>query len=165
MRLLFAIVLISAVPAAAAGLMPPARLQALVEQFAGRPARVDPRLILPDCTAPALAWGAGGSVVVHCAAPEWRVFVPVAADPAATPASAAVAEAPPATPAIRRGDHVTVEAGGDGFVIGLDTIAEADARDGRVQLRSADGSRRVQGVIDGDGRVWIHGLSGMVNRR
>lgn len=145
-------------------LVAPAALRAGVEAFAGVPARVDPRLLLPMCPAPEFGWAVPGrSVVVHCAAPEWRVFVPVAGG--AMAAAAPVAAASAATPAIRRGDRVVVEAGGPGFVIGLEAVAEADARDGRVSLRAAGGGRRLSGVVGADGRVRIHGLSAMVNRR
>lgn len=131
---------------ASMALMAPAALQARVEAFAGRPAIVDPRLILPDCTAPAIAW-AGASVAVTCTAPAWRVFVPVAAAPTMA--------APTMAPPIRRGDRVVVEIGGPGFVVGLETVADGDARDGRVALRA--GGRRLTGVIGADGRVRIHG--------
>nr|WP_310525284.1 hypothetical protein [Polymorphobacter sp.] len=138
-----------------ASLMAPARLQALVEGFAGRPALVDPRLLLPSCAAPELAW-AGSSVMVRCAVPDWQVFVPVVGS------VAAVADT---GPVIRRGDRVVVEAGGDGFVIGMETVAEADSRDGRVALRVAGGGRRLTGIVGGDGRVRINGLNAMVNGR
>ena len=154
---IYAAVMVAAATPGEASLFSPAQLQALVEGFAGRPAIVDRRLLLPDCAAPELAW-AGGSVMVRCAAPDWRVFVPVAG--AVMPAAAV-----DAGPAIRRGDRVVVEAGGDGFVIGIETVAEADARDGRVNVRGVGGGRRLTGIIGGDGRVRINGLNAMVNGR
>lgn len=151
-----------ATPGEATGLMPPAQLQRIVEAFAGRPALVDPRLLLPDCAAPQPAWAPGSaSVVVHCLAPAWRVFVPVPG----TPGKAMPIAGAEAAPMVRRGDQVMVEAGGDGFVIGLETVAEADARGDRVALRAAGGGRRLTGIIGIDGRVRINGLSGMVSRR
>ncbi len=143
-----------------AAMMAPADLQARVEGFAGRPAMVDQRLLLPDCPAPTLSWASAQSVLVHCAAPEWRVFVPVSG-------GAAVAIAPQivAAPLIRRGDRVVVEMGGEGFTIGMETIADADSRDGRVTLRVIDGSRRLTGIIGADGRVRINGLNAMVSGR
>ena len=154
---------------AAAQMIEPARLQAAAEMFAGRPVVVDPRLLLPACRTPALAWGPGGrSVAISCAAPAWQVFVPLADGPAAAAAQAtAPAAAPPATarPAIRRGDRVTVEAEGPGFVIAMDAVAENDSRDGRVQLRSNGGARRLTGIIGEDGRVRLSGLRPMVNGR
>lgn len=154
---------------AAAGLMPPEVLQRRVEAFAGRGAIVDPRLLLPDCAEPVLAMGAGGrSVVVDCAAPAWRVFVPLAGGAGAAGAAGVAARpqlVPEATPVIRRGDRVVVEAGGPGFVIGLEAVADGDSSDGRVALRALGGGRRLSGVVGADGRVRIHGLSAMVNRR
>ena len=139
------------------GLTSPAALQAGVEAFAGRPALVDQRLLLPLCAEPAFAWSAGGrSVTVRCAAPEWQVFVPLAGAPS-------TAEA--ALPAVRRGDRVTLEVGGDGFVIGMDAVAEADSRDGRVALRAVNGGRRLTGTIGADGHIRLRGLSTMVNGR
>lgn len=137
-------------------LMAPAVLQARVEAFAGRPAIVDARLLLPDCAAPVLDWANDRSVAVRCAAPVWQVFVPVAGS--AAPVASAV-------PVIRRGDRVVVEAGGAGFVVGLEAIAEADSRDGRVSLRVPSSNRRLTGTVDADGRVHINGLNAMVSGR
>ena len=157
-------------------LMPPALLQAQVEAFAGKPARVDPRLLLPACERPAMAFAvAGRSVMVHCALPEWRVFVPVGdggAMVADTPLRQASAATRPETrpethevPAVRRGDRVMLEVGGDGFVIGIDTVADADARDGRVALRGVAGGRRLYGIVGDDGRVRLRNSSHVVNDR
>ncbi|KPF71752.1 hypothetical protein IP88_10560 [alpha proteobacterium AAP81b] len=131
--------------------MPPADLEALVTGFAGAPAVVDPRLILPACPAPTLAWATPGSVEVRCAAPAWRIFVPAGSARSPTPAPAPVT-ATPDRPAIRRGDRVVVEAGGAGFVVAMEATAAGDARDGRVALRTASG-RALTGHIGGDGRV------------
>ena len=115
----------AATPLAAVGLYPLSTLQAQVERFAGRPALIDSRLLLPDCAAPDLVWAVPGrSVRVHCTAPEWQVFVSVgnAAAPAPELVNAAVpaTEAPvPARPQIRRGDRVMVEADGERLVLGL----------------------------------------------
>lgn len=159
----------------ATDLMSPQALQAGVEAFAGKPALVDPRLLLPACARPAFAMASGGrSVMVRCVAPEWRVFVPVGeggavAAPAAerpVPALPVVIEpAPRATPSVRRGDQVTVEVGGDGFVIGMAATADADARDGRVAVRSNSGGRRFHAIIGDDGRIRLRGLNSMVNGR
>ncbi len=141
---------------AAPALMAPAVLQARVEAFAGRPALVDARLLLPDCPDPRFAWANDRSVAARCAAPVWQVFVPVVGGRAPVVVAA---------PVIRRGDRVVVEAGGDGFVVGLETVAEADSRDGRVALRAPGSNRRLTGTIDADGRVHINGLNGMVSGR
>lgn len=162
---------------ATSGLLAPAALQMQVEAFSGQTALVDPRLLLPACSRPDFAWASGGrSVMVHCAAPEWRVFIPVgeggAVAPlpvhAATPAPRPEAPGPRSetgTPAIRRGDRISLEVGGAGFVIAMDAVAESDSRDGRVALRPVAGGRRLYGVIDDDGHVRLRGLSTVVNGR
>lgn len=160
-------------PARGAQLFPIAELQARVEAFAGRPATVDPRLLLPDCARPEFSWvPTGRSVMVWCPSPDWRVYVPVAtASPSTAPwqnmvtALPQTPSGPPTPPLIRRGDRVVVEAGGAGFVVAVEAVAEGDARDGRVLLRSAAGGRRMTGIVAADGRVSINGLSGMVNGR
>ena len=155
----------------AATLLSPADLQAQVEAFAGKPAFVDPRLLLPACARPEMAFVvAGRSVLVRCAAPEWRVFVPVGQagrvdDLVSTHQAAFDAPASLPSPVVRRGDRVTLEVGGDGFVIGMETVADADARDGRVALRSVAGGRRLHGIVGDDGRVRLRNLSGVVNDR
>ena len=154
-------------------LMAPAVLQSQVEAFAGQVALVDLRLLLPACARPDFAWAPGGSsVMVRCAAPEWRVFVPVgergavaASVPPAMPMPAFTPRPETATPLVRRGDRVTVEVGGEGFVIGMEAIADADARDGRVALRPTSGGRRVMALVDADGRVRLRGASSVVNSR
>ncbi len=171
MRMLLPLILVAApvlaqsVPPPGAAMIAPARLQTAVEMFAGRSVVVDPRLLLPACRNPAMAWGpAGRSVAVSCAVPAWQVFVPLA-DGQPAPLLSPPA-APAATrPAIRRGDQVTLEAAGPGFVIGMTAIADADSRDGRVALRSGTGGRRLTGIIGDDGHVRLTGLSAMVNGR
>lgn len=143
----------------------PGRLQAAAEIFAGRPVVVDPRLLLPACRDPALAWGpAARSVAISCAVPAWQVFVPLAdgQPPAVVPVAGPAAGS---RPSIRRGDRVTVEAAGPGFVIGMAAVADADARDGRVLLRPDGGGKRLTGIIGDDGRVRLTGLTTMVNGR
>ncbi len=163
-----------AAPAGAAPMIAPARLQAAAEMFAGQAVVVDPRLLLPACRDPAIAWGPGGrSVAINCAAPVWQVFVPLAAGASSVTAGASPAAAPVPPPAavvaerprIRRGDRVTVETAGPGFVIGMAAVADADSRDGRVLLRPDGGSRRMTGIIGDDGRVRLGGLNPLVNGR
>jgi flagella basal body P-ring formation protein FlgA len=155
---------------ASTSLLAPAALQMQVEAFSGQTALVDPRLLLPACARPDFAWARGGrSVMVHCAAPEWRVFIPVGEGAVVAPLPVEVA-APaqrrePAGPAIRRGDRISLEVGGAGFVIAMDAVAEADSRDGRVALRPVAGGKRLYGVIDDDGHVRLRGLSTVVNGR
>jgi hypothetical protein len=153
---------------ASAGLLAPAVLQMQVEAFAGQPVLVDPRLLLPACERLDFAWASGGrSVMVHCTAPEWRVFIPVGEGSAAAATPIAVPANPVArtAPAIRRGDRISLEVGGAGFVIAMDAVAEADSREGRVALRPVAGGKRLYGVIDDDGHVRLRGLSTMVNGR
>lgn len=169
-RPFLALMVTAATPAGATGMIAPLALQAQVEAFAGQPALVDPRLLLPACRRPAMAFAAGGrSVVVDCPAPVWRVFIPVGSAVAAAPPAAApplqYGSDPSAPPAIRRGDRVTVEVDGAGFSVGMEAVAEADARDGRVSLRPLNGGRRLVGFIGDDGRVTIRGLNAMVNGR
>ena len=137
--------------AAGAAMIAPAVLQSQVEAFSGQAAVVDPRLLLPACARPGFGWAPGGrSVLVNCAVPAWRVFVPVG-EAAPLPPMTQRPEA--GAPAVRRGDRVTVEVGGAGFVIGMEAVAEGDARDGRVALRGANGGRRLTGIIGADGHV------------
>lgn len=149
------------------GLMAPAALQGQVEAFSGQAARVDPRLLLPACARPDFAWAPGGrSIMVRCAVPEWRVFVPVGEGAATATALPAFTPRPEAqAPAVRRGDRVTVEVGGAGFVIGMEAVAEADAQGGRVAVRAASGGRRLTGIIGADGRVRLRDSTNMVNGR
>ena len=145
--------------------MAPERLAALVEQFAGVPAMVDPRLILPDCADPATGWAVPGrSVAVVCGTPAWRIFIPVAGI-VPTPRPTASAATPVAQPAVRRGDRVMVEAGGAGFRVGVAAIADSDARDGRVTLRNLATGVRIAASVAADGRVAVAALTPMVNRR
>ena len=130
-------------------LMAPEVLTARVEAFAGARASVDPRLILPDCAAPQLDWAGPGSVSVHCAAPAWQVFVPVSA----APVPAAAVSASFGAPLVRRGDRVVVEMGGDGWLVAIEGVAEADARGDRVMVKTA--YKRLSCIIGADGRVRI----------
>ena len=129
-------------------LIAPEALAARVEAFAGARASVDPRLILPDCAAPQLDWAGPGSVSVRCAAPAWQVFVPVTAAP--SPAPVAV-PASFGTPLVRRGDNVVVEMGGEGWLVAIEGVAEADARGDRVMVKTA--TKRLSCIIGADGRL------------
>ncbi|WP_225205667.1 flagella basal body P-ring formation protein FlgA [Novosphingobium huizhouense] len=105
-------------PARAGGFTDPVEIDRAVAAFTGAPIGVpggaqlpvDRRLRLVQCTAPlALSWRNGGhdSVVVQC--PEaggWRIFVAVAQQQQAD-----------TTPAVARGDAVTIAATGDGFSV------------------------------------------------
>jgi flagella basal body P-ring formation protein FlgA len=132
----------------------------------GARAPVDARLRLATCGMVALSWRTDvhDAVVVACADPAWRIFVPVIAPPraaSATPAvvrTGATAPAPRAEPVIRRGDSVTIEAGSDGFSITREGVAMADAAPGgRVMVRVTDSTRPVQAVAVDAGRATLPG--------
>jgi len=152
-----------------------ASLDRAVAAFTARPigseggarAQVDPRLRLAQCPTIALSWRseAHDAVVVSCAGPDWRIFVPVLAPPraAATPAlvSAGAATTPKAMPpVIRRGDPVTIEAGSDGFSITREGVAVGDAAPGGRFMVRVDGTPRpVQAVAVDTGRATLPGWS------
>jgi len=108
----------------AGGLTDPAAIDRAVSAFTGAAtgtpggARMaaDPRLQLAACAAPlAVGWHGGGrsAVRVECAGPTpWRIFFALAADSAA-----ALPGQPPALPAVRRGDAITIAVRGRGFSV------------------------------------------------
>ena len=142
-----------ATPALAAEFADPAAIDGEVARFTGAPigaeggARlpVDRRLKLARCDAPlALEWYGKrhDTVLVRCpVGAGWRLFVPVVVP-------VAEAAAAPATPAVQRGEGVTIAMVGDGFSVeqageALDpgplggwirvrTGAKADALRGRI---------------------------------
>lgn len=146
-------------PAFAEGFVDLAALEARVVAFtgigvgeAGGPAApIDRRLRLAACaTPPALDWRAPrrDAVVVSCAAPGWRIFVPLKGQGAgATGMMSAVAPATPvaaATPkplVIRRGDPVSIVAAQAGFSVSQQGVAAADAAAGSRLAVRIDGSR------------------------
>ncbi|MFN3676521.1 MAG: flagella basal body P-ring formation protein FlgA [Sphingomonas pseudosanguinis] len=146
-------------------------LDAAVAAFTGRPigveggarAPVDTRLKLAQCATVSLSWRteAHDAVVVNCAGPQWRIFVPVlspprpAAAPRAMPAIAVKAE-----PVIRRGDPVVIEAGSDGFSITREGVAMADAVPGGHFPVRIDAARQpIQAVALASGRATLPGWS------
>lgn len=120
-----------------------AKLRASVERFAGAPARIDAQLVVARCPSPALSWARADVVRADCADPVWTLYVPVAAAPASA------APAARAKPAIRRGERVSVEAGGPGFVIIMDAEAERDADGSKIALKTATGRRFTGRIADG----------------
>lgn len=140
-------------PVSASGLHPLDRLAADLTQVAGRPVAVDPRLLLPACAAVEYRPEPGG-IAATCASPAWTVHVPVA-DAAAQPAAAVTARSlPPAqpSPAFRRGDRVSVAAGGTGYEVTLTADVEGQAPGGRLLLRGPAG-QRLNARLGPDGRV------------
>ena len=153
-------------------------LDAIVAQFTGKPigaeggatAAVDKRLKLAPCAAPQLEWrtSARDAVVVRCMAPQWRIFVAVdavpqpKAAPAAPTAATALRPAPAARPepVIRRGDAVTIEAGGAGFAITREGVAMGDApAGGRLTVRIDDRKPPIQAIALEPGRARLPGWS------
>ncbi|MCD2314751.1 flagella basal body P-ring formation protein FlgA [Sphingomonas sp. IC-11] len=149
-----------------------AALDRAVAAFTGRPigedggarAAIDPRLRLRQCPTVALSWrtDAHDAVVVSCAGPEWRLFVPIR-----MPAQSASVARPPAAPAaasmaaekiIKRGDPLVIEAGSDGFSITREGVAMADAAAGqRLMVRVDGGKMPVQAVALAPGRATLPG--------
>ncbi len=105
--------LLAATPVMAQGFADPAAIDRAVSDFApdGQPRPVDRRLRLAACSsALALSWyGARReSVLVRCPdAGGWRLYVPLDA----------AARSPDTTPAVLRGEAVTVAIEGEGFAV------------------------------------------------
>ncbi len=130
----------------------------------GARAAIDARLRLKQCPTVALSWrtDAHDAVVVSCAGPEWRLFVPIrtpagaatiARTGAALPAPAAVAEK-----IIKRGDPLVIEAGSNGFSITREGVAMADAAQGqRLMVKVENGKMPVQAVALAPGRATLPG--------
>jgi flagella basal body P-ring formation protein FlgA len=129
----------------------------------GARAPVDARLRLAQCTTVALSWrtDAHDAVVVSCAGPNWRLFVPVIRQTAAAPVAAAAASVPAAikaAPVIKRGDPVLIEAGADGFAITREGVAMGDAAPGgRFLVKVDDTKSPVQAVALDGGRATLPG--------
>lgn len=125
-----------------------AALKAQVQGFAGgAQPRVDPRLVVPRCLAPALSWARADVVRADCASPAWTLYVPI--DQPFAPGAQLQARV---RPAIRRGDRVLVEAGGQGWAVSIEAEAERDADGNRIALKGPAG-RRFTGRIEEGGKV------------
>lgn len=126
----------------------------------GARAAVDPRLRLASCPTVALSWrsDAHDAVVVTCAGPDWRIFVPVRGGTPVGARPVAPTIIAKAAPVIRRGDPVLIEAGDDGFQITREGIAAGDAAPGaRVAIRVDGTTQPVQAVAVADGRAILPG--------
>lgn len=179
MKLLF-VALIAAAPAAAQDFQSTLMLDTIVSQFTGHNigqmggarAPVDTRLKLASCAAPQLEWHteAKEAVIVRCMAPEWKIYVPVLAPPrpkpvpvAAAPAAAPVVQAPVVPAAkpemvIKRGDTVTLEAGGTGFSITREGTAMSDApAGGRVMIKVDEKKPPIQAIAIEAGHAKLPG--------
>ena len=137
--------------------------QAIGEEGGARTV-VDPRLKLAACPLPELDWRGTNqdSVVVRCAAPAWRIYVPVRMPPQTAAVVAAVAPVATAPvklePVIKRGDPVTIEAGTPGFSITRDGIAMGDAAPGaRFMVKVDPAKPPIQAVAIDSGRATLPG--------
>ena len=123
---------------------------------------IDARLRLAACPTVSLSWRteAHDAVVVSCAGPDWRIFVPVIRPADAPPptARAAIIPAVKADPVIRRGDPVVIEAGSPGFSISREGVAVGDAAPGaRFMVRVDDARPPVQAIAIASGRATLPG--------
>lgn len=170
-----------ATPAMAEGFQSTQLLDTIVAQFTGHNigqmggarAAVDTRLKLAACAAPQLEWhtDAKEAVVVRCMAPQWKIFVPVLAPPRPKPVPVAAAPAakPPMVQApapvaakpqmvIKRGDTVTLEAGGPGFSITREGVAVGDAPvGGRVMIKVDEKKPPIQAIAVDAGQARLPG--------
>ncbi|WP_112381660.1 flagella basal body P-ring formation protein FlgA [Sphingomonas carotinifaciens] len=136
-----------------------------VGEVGGARTAVDPRLRLAQCPTVAISWRtpAQDAVVIACAGPDWRIFVPVNRPAAAVAAPAALrpAMAPATTrepPVIRRGDPVMIEAGSNGFSISREGVAMGDAAPGaRFMVRIDTAKQPVQVVALAAGHATLAG--------
>ncbi|WP_203309157.1 MULTISPECIES: flagella basal body P-ring formation protein FlgA [Sphingomonas] len=123
---------------------------------------IDSRLRLAACPTVSLSWrtDAHDAVVVSCAGPDWRIFVPVIRPADAPPPTtrAAVLPTAKAEPVIRRGDPVVIEAGSPGFSISREGVAIGDAAPGaRFMVRVDDAKTPVQAIAIAGGRATLPG--------
>jgi len=173
MRLGIPALLAAATPSIAQGpFQDTAALDRAVADFTGRPlgseggarAPVDARLKLATCSTLMMKWRQDNhdAVVISCANPEWRIFVPVVMAPVA----AAPAPAPsPVTPVaakpdyvIKRGDPVSVEVNTNGFAVTRDGIAMTDAAAGARLLVDVAGPKKpIQAIALEAGRATLPG--------
>ena len=158
---------------AAASFQDTAGLDRAVAAFTGRGlgveggarTAIDPRLRLASCPTVSLSWrsDAHDAVVVTCAGPDWRIFVPMIR-PAGAVTTVAAVSAPvvarpiKADPVIRRGDPVVIEAGSDGFSISREGTALTDAAPGaRFTVKVDDAKAPVQAIAVAGGRATLPG--------
>ena len=124
-------------------------LDALDRQIAAiAPAQpIDRRLKLRRCPAPATIEPFGGrGLSVSCVAIGWRIFV-----------ATALMNTPSAGPAdIRKGDVISLQVPGDGFIISTSATALDDARTGQMlRLKIARDSAVISAEATGAGQARI----------
>lgn len=122
-----------------------AALEADAAAVAGAPVAIDRRLRLGQCADPPLIARSGGGLTIACTAPAWRIYV-------------ATQRLAPATPLVRRGDPVSIAAGGAGFEVAIDGIAETDAAAG-ARIRVATGRGHLTAVVRPDGSLVAPGYN------
>ncbi len=148
MRTLLSIILLCSAFEAAAGAGP---LKQQAEAFSGQPVSLDSRLSVPDCPdGLTFAWrsDARSSLIARCNATGWGLVIPVAAGKALASARAPII--------VRRGEPLQVIAGGKGFRVLVDGIAERDGRAGeRIVVRNQRSGRRMTVDIDADGAIML----------
>lgn len=124
----------------------PAGFRSRLEAVAGQPVRLDPRIAIPACPSGYRMERRATAVEASCPDIGWRLVVPVAA----------VDAQPEATPLVRRGSAVVVEAVGAGFSVRIDGVAEHDAGAGdNVRVRNLRSGQRVMARLDADGRLFM----------
>ncbi|HPU14796.1 MAG TPA: flagella basal body P-ring formation protein FlgA [Polymorphobacter sp.] len=131
-------------------------LRADIATYSGGVPLLDPRLALAACAAPQLAWvdASHSAVSATCAAPAWRVFVAVQGALPASRSAAAVTARPQLL--VRRGDAVTVNAGGQGFSVAVAGIAESDGAAGaRIRVRNRSSGGSVLALVGADGSLRV----------
>jgi flagella basal body P-ring formation protein FlgA len=138
------------------------RLRADIAIYSGGVPLLDPRLALAACAAPQLAWvdASHSAVSATCAVPAWRVFVAVqGATMPPAPRSAATVNARPLL-LVRRGDAVTVNAGGQGFSVAVAGVAENDGAAGaRIRVRNRSSGGSVLALVGADGSLRVQAQS------
>jgi flagella basal body P-ring formation protein FlgA len=138
-------------PAARAEASPNADLARAIEVRTGEAVSIDPRLPVPSCrTGFSIDWldDRRTAVAAGCAAPAWRLVVPLVS-------SAASPEAPARSAVlVRRGEAVRVRHQGPGFEVQAVLQATSAARAGeRLTLRNTSGGRAVIARVGADGGI------------
>lgn len=122
---------------------PAAALRAALEQAAGGPVALDPRLQVPHCPAGWQISRTATALAARCPGQGWQFLVPAAAAPASVEG-----------PLVKRGSAVVVEAAAHGIVARIEAIAEQDGAVGdQVRVRNALSGRRLVARVDRDGRL------------
>jgi flagella basal body P-ring formation protein FlgA len=126
-------------------------VRARAAALAGRPVALDPRHLVPACPQPhAIDWREAEKLTMVIACPELgrRLVLPVLGG------GQQGARGPGTAPLVRRGERVVVVAGGEGFRVSVEAVAEASAGAGeRVALRNSASGQRFTARVEPDGQV------------